>query len=113
MFKKLLKMNVIMLLTNVGLSLTWGILRSSDPLISIKSRIPVLLLIESAFFFLFGGLRSFSDSIFINKVRKYIYKVEEKWSGSTSVENIKKNDVYVFEGILLLLESVLLGYLFG
>jgi hypothetical protein len=50
MFKKLLKMNVIMLLTNVVLSLSWGILRVSDPLIFIKSRIPVLLLIESAFF---------------------------------------------------------------
>ena len=45
-------------------------------------------------------------------MREYIYKLEEKWSGSESVENIKKNDVYVFEGFLLLLERVLFGYLF-
>ena len=105
-------MNGILLFTNVVISFFWGILRISDPLISIKSGIPFLLLIESAFFFLFGGLRSFSESIFVNKVREYIYKLEEKWSGSESVENIKKNDVYVFEGFLLLLESVLFGYLF-
>jgi lipoprotein signal peptidase len=101
------------IIVNILLSTFWALLNSSELVASLKDKVPFLLLIESALLLLFGGLGSFSDTIFVNKVREYIYQSKEKWNGRKSLENIKKNDVYILEGVLLIVESIILGYLFG
>ena len=113
MFRKLMKMNIMFILVNILLSTSWALLNSSDLVASLKDKVPFLLLIESALLLLFGGLSSFSDTIFVNKVRQYIYQSKENWNAQKSMENIRKNDVYILEGLLLIAESFLFGYLFG
>lgn len=106
---KLLKVNAQVILINLFFILFFWLIQSHDLLSVFKNDLPFIFLIESAFFFLFGGLSSFSDSIFVNKIRKYIYKSKKTWSGTRSVENMKKNDVYIIEGFMLLVLSILLS----
>jgi hypothetical protein len=82
-------------------------------IISLKNKVPFILFIESSLLFLFGGLSSLSDTIFINKVRQFFFEYKENWDVKRSIENFKKNDLYILEGLLLIIESVLLSYLFG
>jgi hypothetical protein len=112
MLRKLVNMNTTFILVNILISILWALLNSSDLVVSLKDKLSLLLLIESALMLLFGGLSTFSNTIFVNKVREYIYRSKEKWNVERSLENIKKNDVYILEGILLIIESFILGYLF-
>lgn len=107
-----MNMNTTFILVNILLATIWALLNSYDLVVSIKEKLSLLLLIESALMLLFGGLSTFSNTIFVNKVREYIYRSKEKWNVEKSLENIKKNDVYILEGVLLIIESIILSYLF-
>lgn len=110
--KSLVKLNLVILLFNILITVFWGVLNTSEIIWAISVGLPLLLFVESAFLLLFGGLKAFSSFIFLNKVREYFFKSKEEWSSSKSVEKIKESDFYVFEGLLLLVESILLGFLF-
>jgi hypothetical protein len=109
--KSLFKLNFILLLVNTILTFFWGILNDSEIFWSMSVSLPILLFVESAILLLFGGFRAFSSFIFLNKVREHFFKSKEEWSGTKNIEKIKESDFYVFEGLLLLIESILLGFL--
>ncbi len=71
--------------------------------------LPSILLIEVAFIFLVGSSFEFSSSIFVSKVREYLFQSNEKWSVEKYDTSRRKALPYFLLGFFLFLESLVLS----
>lgn len=72
---------------------------------------PMMLLLDSGIIFLVGGLIAMSSSIFPSKVREHVFHSGEDWSQEKHKKSEAKANLYILTGILLLLESIVLGFI--
>jgi NADH:ubiquinone oxidoreductase subunit 5 (subunit L)/multisubunit Na+/H+ antiporter MnhA subunit len=72
---------------------------------------PSMLLLDSGIIFLAGGLVAMSSSIFPSKVREHVFHSGEQWSQEKHKKSESKANVYIFTGVVLFLESVVLGFM--
>ncbi len=70
----------------------------------------MLLLLDSGVVFLIGGSIVISSSIFPSKVREHAFHSNEDWSLEKHKKSEMKANLYILTGILLLLESIVAGF---
>jgi hypothetical protein len=71
----------------------------------------MLLLLDSGIIFLMGGLLAMSSSIFPSKVREHVFHSHELWSQERHRKSERKANLYILMGFLLLLESIISGFI--
>ncbi len=108
----MLKVNVIFLVIDIALLL----LLSQFFRVAVFSLVhsgffSMLLLLDSGIIFLMGGIIAMSSSIFPSKVREYVFRSHETWSQERHRKSERKANLYILMGILLFLESVVLGFI--
>ena len=67
---------------------------------------PTILLLDSGFLLLAGGLIAMTSSIFPSKIREYIFHSHEEWSQERHRKGEKGANLYILTGIVLFLESL-------
>lgn len=72
---------------------------------------PKMLLLDSGFVFLAGGLVAMSSSIFPSKIRENLFHSNEKWSQEKHRKSEMKANLYILTGVLLFLESIVSGFI--
>ena len=106
-----LKANLIIWVINgllfgifVALNSSW----SSDAFSNYFSKITLL---ETGISFLAGGVLAFSGSILPSKTKEYIRNSEEHWSIEKLKKSEKRANKYLVLAVILLIESIILGFL--
>ncbi len=71
----------------------------------------MILLLDAGIIFLVGGLIPLFSSIFPSKVREHVFHYNEEWSQEKHRNSQVKANVYIILGALLLVESLVAGFI--
>ena len=107
----LLKANLIIWVVN---GLLFGILvtlNSSWTNVAFSNYFSKITLLETGISFLVGGVLAFSGSVLPSKTKEYIRNSEEHWSIEKLKKSEKRSNRYLVLAIILLIESIILGFL--
>lgn len=108
----ILKVNVIFLIMDIVLLLLLSQFFRVDVFSLVNSGFfSMLLLLDSGIVFLMGGLLAMSSSIFPSKVREHVFHSNELWSQERHRKSERKANLYILMGVLLLLESIISGFI--
>lgn len=107
-----LKVNLAFLAINLLLLLFLSLFLKVSVLTLVKDDFfPKIMLLDSGILFLAGGLIAMSSSIFPSKIREYVLHSEEKWTLEKHKKSEMKANLYILAGVLLLLESIVSGFI--
>ena len=106
-----LKANLIIWVIN-GISFAlFGLLTSNWSTLLFSSYFSKIVLLETGISFIVAGVLAFSGSVLPSKTSEYILKSGEQWSIEKLRKGEKRANRYLILAILLLIESIIIGFL--
>ena len=103
----ILKANLVALTINFLILFLLSLFLQVDMIALVRGGFfPTILLLDSGFLFLAGGLIAMAPTIFPSKIREYIFHSHEEWSQERHRKGEKRANLYILAGIVLFLESL-------
>ena len=104
-----IKFNLVIVIINLVLSFVISVVTNTNLFLIIQNFFLTVLLIEAGVLFLIGGFTIYSGTIFVSKVRQYLFKSEKEWSPDVAQLAKKRAVSFFITAILLFFESIFLS----
>jgi hypothetical protein len=111
LFVWVLKGNLIIWAINAVFLALLGLTGSNWIALLFSNFLSKIALLETGICFIVGGALAFSGSVLPTKAKEYVLKSDEQWSIEKLRKSEKKANRYLILAIILLAESIILGFL--
>ena len=104
-----IKFNLLLVVINLVLSFVISVVTNTNLFLIIRNFFLTVLLIEAGVLFLIGGFTVYGGTIFVGKVRQYLFHSEKEWSPDIAQLAEKRAVSFFITAILLFFESIFLS----
>jgi hypothetical protein len=104
-----IKLNLVLVVINIVLSFVISFTTNTNLFLIIRNFFLTILLIEAGILFLIGGFTVYGGTIFVGKVRQYLFKSRKEWSPDMAQLAENRAISFFILAILLFFESIFLS----